>query len=114
MNRLIKDYVAGIIILSIWVFIFAMGCGKSEEQMKREESITLKKHLEAVVVVETKCSKCHPMDRIHKALGEKSYQELQEIVERMARKPASGINPDDANKILQGFQEFYMKKTEKP
>ena len=114
MNGSMRNYLLGIAILSIGVSVFLLGCGKSEEQGKREELITLRKHLEAVMLVEAKCSKCHAMDRIHKALGEKSYQELQEIVERMERKPNSGINLDDAHKILQAFQEFYMKKKEKP
>ena len=111
MSRLKGSSVIVIIVLG-WVLI-PLGCGKSDEARKREELVTTKKHLESVVLVEAKCSRCHSMDRIHKALGDKSYKELQEIVERMQIKPDSGINQDDAKKILEAFKDFYMMKTEK-
>ncbi|MBN2326021.1 MAG: photosystem P840 reaction-center cytochrome c-551 [Candidatus Omnitrophica bacterium] len=49
---------------------------------------------------ETLCSKCHSLDRVeamHKLLKE---EEMRTIVDRMSKKPGSGIDPTDINDIV--------------
>jgi uncharacterized lipoprotein YehR (DUF1307 family) len=102
------------VIIFLWCILISVGCGKSEQSKDQEQLLTTKKHLESVLFVENKCSKCHPMDRIHKALGNKNYKELEEIVDRMRMKPESGISEADAEKILEAFNNFYMMRPAKP
>lgn len=68
-----------------------------------------------------KCGKCHSLDRVVMAHQTKSDAELNEIIERMAKKEKSGISKEEIEKIHQSMMilnEIYepdveLKKEEK-
>lgn len=49
---------------------------------------------------ETLCSNCHTLDRVHAVHKILTEEEMRTIVDRMAEKPESGINPNDINDIV--------------
>lgn len=53
---------------------------------------------------EKMCSKCHTLDRVHAAHGAMNDEQMTELVQRMAKKPGSGI---EANDIQQIVREMY-------
>ncbi len=82
--------VLGIALLVIY------GCATSE---KKPETATA-----AHPQFETLCSKCHTLDRVEKAHETMSKDQMRALVERMAKKPDSGI---DLNNIDDIVREFY-------
>ncbi|MFB3787074.1 MAG: hypothetical protein ACE15F_11975 [bacterium] len=53
---------------------------------------------------ETLCSKCHTLDRVTQAHETLSKEQMRALVERMAKKPDSGIDMNNINDIV---REFY-------
>ena len=83
-------FVFGIALLVIY------GCATSE---KKPETATA-----AHPQFETLCSKCHTLDRVDNAHETLSKEQMRTLVERMAKKPDSGI---DLNNIDDIVREFY-------
>ncbi len=50
---------------------------------------------------EQACSKCHTLDRVETAHDAISKTEMRKIVERMAKKPGSDIDPHDIDFIVE-------------
>ncbi|RJP24447.1 MAG: hypothetical protein C4527_18770 [Candidatus Omnitrophota bacterium] len=46
------------------------------------------------------CAKCHTLDRVDAAHKAMSQEHMKSIVERMAKKPESGINLHDIDDIV--------------
>lgn len=46
------------------------------------------------------CSQCHTLDRVEAVHNLLTEQEMRTIVDRMAKKPESGIDPNDINDII--------------
>ena len=78
--------VFGIALLVIY------GCATSE---KKPETATLS-HPQ----FETLCSKCHTLDRVEQAHEHLSKEQMRTLVERMAQKPDSGIDPNNIDDIV--------------
>jgi cytochrome c2 len=51
-----------------------------------------------------KCGKCHSLDKVVMAHQTKSDAEMNEIIERMAKKEKSGISKEDIEKIHQSMK----------
>ncbi|MBI1388932.1 MAG: hypothetical protein GC154_10840 [bacterium] len=49
------------------------------------------------------CSKCHTLDRVHAAHQVYSTQQMHELVNRMASKPDSGIDPNAIQDIVRSI-----------
>ncbi len=47
------------------------------------------------------CSNCHTLDRVHQAHQELTRDQMRTIVDRMAKKPESGIDLHDIDDIVE-------------
>ena len=62
-----------------------------------------------------KCGKCHSVDKVVMAHQTKTDAEMEEIVQKMAKKEKSGISQDEIQKINQSMNllnEIYEKEIE--
>ena len=55
---------------------------------------------------ETKCQKCHSLERIEEA--HLTRDTAKEIVERMRKKPGADISPADAEAIYQYLGDYFL------
>jgi nitrate/TMAO reductase-like tetraheme cytochrome c subunit len=84
------------------------GAGISEQEAQNTEDYLMNYIKREKVDIhhaafESTCSSCHSLDKIKTAHVDKS--KAKEIVEKMARKPKSQINPED----FDSYEEYLMK-----
>ncbi len=79
-----------IALVGLAVSVFMIGCATQDEQTAVQSHPNFEKM----------CSKCHTLDRVHVAHKALTQDQMRHIVEKMAEKPDSGINPRDIDTIV--------------
>lgn len=88
-----KQWMIGI-LLTLWGCLFLYSCATSNTNHPSSLTGTHPQF-------ESMCSKCHTLDRVHTAHSAMNEEQMLDLVRRMARKPDSGIDPNDIHHIVQ-------------
>ncbi|MEW6234360.1 MAG: hypothetical protein AB1656_03145 [Candidatus Omnitrophota bacterium] len=83
--------VCAVMLCGIVAVLFIVGCATQEKKTADAEHPNFQQL----------CSKCHTLDRVDIAHKAVTKQEMKKIMEKMAKKPGSGIDLHNINDIVE-------------
>ena len=94
--------IPALIVCLIWGVTMLLGLPDAQAQ-KKEESPNTPPQKE---LFETKCQKCHSLDRIKDA--HLTTDKAKTVVERMRKKAGADISPTDAESIYRYLGDYFL------